>query len=143
MRLRHAPVSAWTVPVREQLLDGLDDLLDDLLGVADDRHVGAADLALLGRVDVDVDDLGLGGERRHLAGDAVVEAAPMLMSRSLFCIDGDRRGVAVHAGHAEAQLVVVGERAAGHQRGDDVDVGSSASSRSASAARAFRMPPPA
>ena len=35
----------------------------------------------------------------------------------------DRGVVAVHAGHAEAQRVVVGERAAGHQRGDDVDVG--------------------
>ena len=31
----------------------------------------------------------------------------------------DRRVVAVHARHAEAQLVVVGERAPGHERGDD------------------------
>ena len=44
------------------------------------------------------------------------------MSRSACCIDGDRGVVAVHARHAEAQRVVVGERAARHQRGDDVDV---------------------
>ena len=37
--------------------------------------VGAADLAELGGVDVDVDDLGVGGEAGDLAGDAVVEAA--------------------------------------------------------------------
>ena len=35
---------------------------DHVLAVADDRHVGPAHLALLGRVDVDVDDLGVGGE---------------------------------------------------------------------------------
>ena len=35
---------------------------------------------------------------------------------------GDRRVVAVHARHAEAERVRVGEGAAGHQRGDDVDV---------------------
>ena len=49
--------------------------------------------------------------------------APRAISRSLRCSVGDRRGVAVHARHAEAQRVVVGERAARHQRGDDVDVG--------------------
>ena len=53
---------------------GLDELLDDEPAVADDRHVGAADLAQLGRVDVDVDDLGVGGEAVDLAGDPVVEA---------------------------------------------------------------------
>ena len=49
--------------------------------------------------------------------------APSVISRSLLLHRRDRRRVAVHAGHAEAQRVVVGERAAGHQRGDDVDVG--------------------
>ena len=49
--------------------------------------------------------------------------APSAISRSLRCIAVIGGGVAVHAGHAEAQRVVVGERAAGHQRGDDVDVG--------------------
>ena len=50
------------------------ELLDDEAAVADDRHVGPADLAELGGVDVDVDDLGVGRERVDLAGDAVVEA---------------------------------------------------------------------
>ena len=48
--------------------------------------------------------------------------APSVISRSLLLHRRDRGGVAVHAGHAEAQRVVVGERAARHQRGDDVDV---------------------
>ena len=57
----------------EQRRDRLDQLLDDEPAVADDRHVGPADLAQLGGVDVDVDDLGLGGEAGDLAGDPVVE----------------------------------------------------------------------
>ena len=52
----------------------LDQLLDDEPAVAHDRHVGPADLAQLGGVDVDVDDLGVGRERADLAGDPVVEA---------------------------------------------------------------------
>ena len=95
----------------------------DVLAVADDRHVGPAHLALLGRVDVDVDDLGLGGEAVDLAGDAVVEAGAEGDQQVAALHRRDRRGVAVHAGHAERQRVVVGERAAGHQRRDDVDAG--------------------
>ena len=45
------------------------------------------------------------------------------MSRSAALHRRDGRVVAVHARHAEAERVVVGERAAGHQRGDDGDVG--------------------
>src|SRR6185436_6793075 len=55
---------------REQITDRLDQLLDHQTTVADDRHIGTAHLALLCRIDVDVDDLGVGRERRHLAGDA-------------------------------------------------------------------------
>ena len=58
-----------------------------------------------------------------LAGDAVVEAGAEGDQQVALLHRRDRGGVAVHAGHAEAQRVVVGERAAGHQRGDDVDVG--------------------
>ena len=43
-------------------LHGLDQLFDDGPHVADDRHVGVPDLAELGRIDVDVDDLGVGRE---------------------------------------------------------------------------------
>ena len=58
----HADVSACVVAAVEQVADRLDQLLDDEPAVADDRHVGPADLAQLGGVDVDVDDLGVGGE---------------------------------------------------------------------------------
>jgi hypothetical protein len=39
-----------------------EELLDDQPAVAGDAHVGLAHLAQLGRVDVDVDDLGLGAK---------------------------------------------------------------------------------
>ena len=51
-----------------------DQLVDDVPGVADDRHVGVPVLADLGRVDVGVDDLRVRGEGVQLAGDPVVEA---------------------------------------------------------------------
>ncbi len=94
-----------------------DEAGEDRLGVAHDRHVDRLVLADLGRVDVDVDDLGLARERRELAGHAVVEAHA---DRDEQVGLGDRVvGVlrAVHAGHAEAQVVVLGERALAHQRG--------------------------
>ena len=47
---------------------------DDVLAVADDRDVDEPVLPDLGGVDVHVHDLGVGRERRQLAGDAVVEA---------------------------------------------------------------------
>ena len=128
----------------EEVLDRLHQLDDDVLAVTDDRDVRAADLALLGRVDVDVDDLRLGGERVDLAGDPVVEAGAECDQEVGLLHRGDRRRVAVHAGHAETQRVIVGEAAAGHQRRDDVDLRSARPARfSASAARALRMPPPA
>ena len=91
--------------------------------VADDRHVGAAHLAQLGGVDVDVDDLGVGRERVHLAGDPVVEPGAERDQQVALLHRRDRGVVAVHAGHAEAQRVVVGERAARHQRRDRRDAG--------------------
>src|SRR5690606_41341658 len=83
----------------------------------------AADRGQVGGVEVDVDGLGVGGEAVELAGDAVVEAAAEGDEQVGLLHRGDRRVVAVHAGQAEAQRVVVGEGAAGHERGDDVDVG--------------------
>ena len=102
MRLRHADVSACVGAAGEQVLDRPDDLAGDVLAVADDRHVGPAHLALLGRVDVDVDDLGLRGEAVDLAGDAVVEAGAEGDQQVAALHRRDRRGVAVHAGHARA-----------------------------------------
>ena len=105
-----------------QVADRLDDLLDDESTVADDRHVGPAHLALLGWIDVDMDDLGFLRERIHAAGDAVVEARTERDQQvgALHRRDGGRG--AVHARHAEAQRVIVGERAARHERGDDGDL---------------------
>ena len=53
-------------PVRLGFAAGYQDthqFFDYLAAVADDRNVGPADLAQLGRVDVDVDDFGARGQR--------------------------------------------------------------------------------
>ena len=88
-------------------LHRLDELVDDDLAVTDDRHVGLPDLAELGRIDVDVDDLGVHGERRGVAGDAVVEARAECHEQVRLLHRGDRGVVAVHARHAEAERVLV------------------------------------
>ena len=103
--------------------DRLDQLLDHQAAVTDDRHVRTTHLAELGRVDVDVDDLRVRSEPVELARDTVVEPAAERDEQIGLLHRGDRRVVAVHAGHAEAQLVVVGERATGHERRDDRDAG--------------------
>ena len=87
-----------------------------VLGVADDGDERRDVLADLGRVDVDVDDLGVRREGLELAGDAVVEARA----------DGDEqvalvhrvvgRDGAVHAEHAHGELVRLGEGAQAHER---------------------------
>ena len=82
-----------------------------------------AHLVELGRVDVDVDDLGLGGEGVDPAGDPVVEPAAQGDQQVGPLHGGDRGVVAVHARHAQAQRVGVGEGAPGHQGGDHRDAG--------------------
>ena len=116
-------MSAWTSPAASSLrssttISSITSRQSPTIG-----HVGPAHLALLGRVDVDVDDLGVGGEGRHLAGDPVVEPGAEGDEQVGLLHRRDRGGVAVHARHAEAQRVRVGEGAAGHQGGDDVDLG--------------------
>ena len=142
MRLLHADVSACSTPPVEQVADRLDDLVGDQAAVADDRHVGPAHLALLGRIDVDVDHLGLGGEAVDLAGDAVVEAGAEGDQQVAALHRRDGRGVAVHARHAEAQRVVVGEHATGHQRRDDVDPGQLGELAHLLGGAALSTPPP-
>ncbi len=75
--------SSWSAPglvrrgaagVRDLGAERGEQVGDDLLAVAHDRHVGGAVLADLGRVDVGVDDLRLGRERVEVAGHPVVEA---------------------------------------------------------------------
>ncbi len=100
-----------------------DELGDDLAAVADDRHVGVAVLADLGRVDVGVDDQRVGCEGVEVAGHAVVEARAEADDEVALLQAGDRGHRAVHAGHAEVLRVAVGEGAARHQRGDDRDAG--------------------
>ena len=98
-------------------------LLDHDATVPGNADVGSPHLAELGGVDVDVDDLGVGGEGADLAGDPVVETAAERDEQVGVLHGGDGGVVAVHARHAEAQRVAVGERAAGHERGDDGDAG--------------------
>jgi hypothetical protein len=103
-------------------LDDLDELLDDQPAVAHDRDVGPPDLAQLGGVDVDVDDLGVGGEAVELARHPVVEPAAEGDEQVRPLHGRDGRVVAVHAGHAQAQRVAVGEGTSGHERRDHGDV---------------------
>ena len=86
-------------------------------------HVDVDVLADRRGVDVDVDDLGLGGEVGQVAGDAVVEAGA----------DGDEavgflhgvvgEGAAVHAQHVEALGVALVERAQPQEGGGAGDIG--------------------
>ncbi|CAM5513511.1 hypothetical protein SANTM175S_00990 [Streptomyces antimycoticus] len=101
------------------LLDGLDEVGEDLAGVTDDRHVGGAVLADLRRVDVGVDDLGVRGEAVQLAGDAVVEAGSEGDDQVGLLQRGDGGDRTVHARHSHVQRVAVGERAERHQGGGD------------------------
>ena len=61
----HADVSGSDGAALREVADRLHQLLGDEPAVADDRHVGPAHLALFGGIDVDVDDLGIGRERRR------------------------------------------------------------------------------
>ena len=77
--------------------------------VGDDRHVGAHVLADLGWIDVDVDDLRVRRERRVLAHRAVVEADADADDEVRLIDRIARVRGAVHAQHAEVQLVVPGK----------------------------------
>ena len=109
-------------PAVEQGADRGGQTADDVLAVPDDRDVGAPVLSELGRVDVGVDDLGIGREFVELAGDSVVEAGAEGDQQIGLLERGDRRVVAVHARHAERQWVAVRERAPRHEGRDHVDV---------------------
>ena len=88
-----------------ECLESREQLLDHQTAVAGDGDVGPTHLVELGRVDVDVDDLGLGREGVDLAGHPVVEAAPERDEQVGLLHGGDRGVVAVHAGHPEAERV--------------------------------------
>ena len=99
-------------------LEGLDQLGDHQLAVSPYGHIGCPNLAQLGLVDVDVDHLGVGREAVEAPGDPVVEAGTERDEQVRALHGGDRGVVAVHPGHAQAQLVAVGEAPPGHERGD-------------------------
>ena len=111
------------MPQRLLRLDRGDQLGDDLGQVADDRHVGLPVLADLGRVDVGVDDRCLRGERRELAGDAIVEPRTEGDEQVRLLQGADSGHGAVHPGHAQVLRVAVRERAAGHEGGRHRDTG--------------------
>ena len=91
----------------------------DVLGVADDRDVSRHVLGDLGRIDVDVDELGPRRELRQLAGDPVVKACPdgddqiCLIHR---VVSGPR---AMHAEHPEPLGVRCREAPQAHHRARD------------------------
>ncbi len=104
-------------------LEGQQQVEQHLADVAHDRDVGVPVLADLGRVDVGVDDLGAGGEGVEVAGHPVVEAGAEADDQVALLERRHRGDGAVHARHAEVLRVAVGERAPGHQRGDDRHAG--------------------
>ncbi len=101
------------------LLDRDHELGQDVLRVADDRDVGRAVLADLGRVHVGVHDGRVGGEAGQLAGHPVVEPRAEADDEVGLLQRGHRGHRAVHARHAEVRGMRVGQRAPSHQRGDD------------------------
>jgi hypothetical protein len=88
---------------------------------ADDGDVGPPELADLGWVDVEVDDLGARGEGAQLPGDAIVEAAPQRDDQVGLVQRPVRPLGTVHAGRAERERMRVREGALGHQRRHDRD----------------------
>ena len=76
--------------------------------------VGLDVLIHLGPVDVDLHDLGLGGEAGRMQGDAVGEAAAH-GDEQVAAVAGHVGGLgAVHADHAGGQGMAAGEAAAAH-----------------------------
>ena len=107
----------------QQVVDGLQHFFDHQSTVTNNWHIGATHLALLGGVDVDVDNFCIWRETRHLAGDSVVEARTKRNKQVGFLHRGYGSGGAVHAGHAQTQRVRVGEGPARHQCGDNRNLG--------------------
>ena len=124
-RVLGAPVVDALPPAGEPGLIGLErpvfghQLRQDPLRVAHDRDVGRDVLGDLGRIDVDVDELGPRRELRQLAGDPVVEAGADRDDQVGLVHRVVGRARAVHAEHAEPLLVRRREGAEAHQRAGD------------------------
>ena len=83
--------------------------------VTNNWHVWLAYFALLGRVDVDVDDLCFRSKRIHAASNPVVETCAKRNQQVALLHCGDCGCRSVHARHAQAQRMIVGECTACHQ----------------------------
>ena len=110
-------------PVRTlHMLDVLVELAQAVTDVALEGSGGADVLADLCRVDLHVDDLGVGGEVLEPARDPVIEAHAG-SDEQVRLVDGDVVPVhTVHAGHAHIQRVRAGKAADAQESGDDRDV---------------------
>ena len=104
---------------------------DDVLGVADDRDVSRHVLGDLGRVDVDVDELGPRGELAQLARDPVVEASADRDDQVGLVHGVVGRARAVHPEHPEPLLVGRREGAQTHDGTGDWEPVREARARSA------------
>ena len=125
-RTAASPLSAVDVGVPLALVAVLDlrhELLERLLEIADQADVDADVLVDLGRVDVDVDLLGVEGVGLEVARDAIVEAHAEGEEQVGFLDRGVDPGFAVHAHHAEVERMRGGEGADAEQRRRDRDVG--------------------
>ncbi len=107
------------LPRLQQVIDRLHDFFDHETAIAHNRHIWSTHFALLGRVDVNVNDLRVRSERRHLAGNSVVETRTERDEQVALLQRRDRGCRAVHAGHTETQRMRIGERTARHQRRDN------------------------
>ncbi len=98
------------------------ELGEDLFGIADDGEFCVADLGDLAGVDVDVDDLGVGGEGSEAAGDAIVEANAEGDDQVGIVHAHVGRVGSVHAGHRDEVAVVAGQGAEAHEGVDAGEV---------------------
>ena len=103
-------------------LDARQQVLERLAQIADEADVDADVLVDLGRVDVDVDLLGVERVGLEVAGDAIVEAHAEGEQQVGFLDRGVDPGLAVHAHHAEVQRMRGRERADAEQRRRHRDV---------------------
>ncbi len=94
-----------------------------LFGIAHYRRVGLYHFVDFGRVDLDVDDLGLLGVARHVARHAVVEAQPD--TDKYVALVGEAVGavVAVHSQPTHVKRMIDGNRRQSQQRRGAGDTG--------------------
>ena len=95
----------------------------DLIHVALQRNVRAAQFIQFGRVDIDVNDAGVRREGVELAGDAIVEARADGNQQIAGLNRQIRRFSTVHAQHAEINLAFAIGAAETFQRGDHGNAG--------------------